>query len=565
MTSSAHTVPDRWDQEVDFVVVGSGGGALTGAAVAALGGASVVVLEKTEFVGGTTAVSGGGFWIPLNRHMAEVGLDDSRDDALSYLRASSGGTGDDDILIALVDNGAPMVELLEDQIGLQFRPWPAQGGTIDYRPELPGARHGGRTLDAGKVALTSLGEWAPRLRLGPNSAWTMDKLVSYAERHHVAVPDANRPRRPAGQAVNEHVANGAALIAQLLRGCLAQGVTVHVDTPADHLVVDEGRVVGVKATRAGAPYAVRARYGVLMATGGFAHNDELKRLWLDRPIDYSCEILENRGDGHLMGMAIGAQMAGLGDAWWMMHGAGHNNRYSPHTMVVNKHGKRFCNDALNYYDFGVQFGTKRDSADGTPKNLPAWMVFDSQGTSKYQVLDDLVKAGRAQRAKPLPPSKTAAPLVLTEADTVAGLAEQLGIPADELQATVERFNGFARTGKDLDFGRGDSRWTTDGWGDPNHRPNPALGTVEQGPFFAIQIFPGALSTRGGLRVNGNSEVLSATDGEPIPGLYAAGNCSNGAAPLSYPGPGATIGASMTFGYLAARQVLAHRRQDLAAV
>lgn len=555
-------IPTTWDDEADLVVVGSGGGALAGAAIAALEGAKAIVLEKTGLIGGTTAVSGGGFWIPMNRHVGEVGVEDNRDDALAYLRASSGGAGEEEILVALVDHGADMVVALEDRVGMKFRPWPSQGGTIDYRPELPGARHGGRTLDAGKFQISTLGEWADKLRLGPNSAWTMDKLLSYSERHHVLPPDPNRPRRPAGEAVTGDVANGAALIGQLLKGCLDLGVELLVNCRAQQLLVERGRVVGVRAERAGTVVNIRARHGVLMATGGYAHNEELKKLWLDRPIDFSCEILENVGDGHLMGMAVGAQMAGLGDAWWMMHGAGHNNRYCPHSMVVNTEAKRFCNDALNYYDFGVQFGTRRDSADGTPKNLPAWMIFDSQGTSKYQVLDDLVTLAKKQQFNPPPPSKTAAPLVLTEGDTVEALAEALGISPHQLGETVERFNGFARAGKDLDFGRGDSRWTTDGWGDPNQQPNPTLGTLEVGPFYAIQIFPGALSTRGGLRVNGKAEVLSAATGAPIPGLYAAGNCSNGATPLSYPGPGATIGASMTFGYIAALEAAGRLTGDV---
>lgn len=559
---SSQGLPDAWDEEVDLVVVGSGAAGMTGAVVAALGGASVLVLEKTEFVGGTTAVSGGGLWIPLNHHAAEVGVEDNRDDALAYLRACAGGTAEDDILETLVDRGPEMIRLLEDKAGLSFRPWPGYGTTIDYRPDLPGSRHGGRTLDPGTVALADLGEWAPKLRIGANSRsdGTLDRLAPKGGRHHILPLDhpALAGATPRPEEAGKHVIVGSALAAQLLRAALEQGVTILLDTPVKQLLVADGRVVGVRAETADGPLYVRARYGVLMGTGGFSHNAELKRLWLDRALEFSCEIEENQGDGHLMGMAVGAQTAGLGDAWWSMRGAGHTHRYVPHTLVVNSEAKRFCDEGLNYYDFGLVFGSKRDSADGRPKNLPAWLIFDSQGTRKYSVLAATVAAvaSNADAVDDTRSTALAAATRLTQAPTLAELASKLGIDPEQLTRTIEQFNGYAREGRDPDFHRGESRWVLDAWGDPEHGPNPSLGTVEEGPFYAVEILPGALATRGGLRVNGQAAVLSAATGAPIPGLYAAGNCSNGAAPLAYPGPGSTIGAAMTFGFVAGQQVAA---------
>jgi 3-oxosteroid 1-dehydrogenase len=566
----SHGLPQSWDEEADLVVVGSGAAGLTGAVAAAIGGARVVVLEKTELVGGTTAVSGGGLWVPLNHHAAEAGVADSRDDALTYLRACSGGAADDDVLEALVDHGAEMIRTLEERGGLRFRPWPAYGTTIDYRPELPGARHGGRTLDPGTVELASLGEWASRLRIGSFSLsdGTVDRLAPKGGMHHV-LPLGHEALSPAGnpEQAGRHVIVGSALAAQLLRAALALDVRILLEAPARQLLVDDGRVVGVRAEQDGEPCFVRAVLGVLMGSGGFSHNEELKRLWLDRPLEWSCEIEENQGDGHLMGMAIGAQTAGLGDAWWSMRGAGHTHRYVPHTLVVNSEARRFCDEGLNYYDFGLVFGTKRDSPEGRPRNLPAWLIFDSQGTRKYSVLAGAVAAA----ADPASPARTlGAATQLTSAETLKALAQEIGIDGRELASTVERFNGHAREGRDPDFNRGESRWVLDAWGDPQHRPNPSLGTVEEPPFYAIEISSGALATRGGLRVNGRAEVLSAATGKPIPGLYAAGNCSNGAAPLSYPGPGATIGAAMTFGFIAAQEVTARvstaeQREPAAAI
>jgi 3-oxosteroid 1-dehydrogenase len=557
-------IPELWDDEVDFVVLGTGASGLTGAVAAAAQGASVRVLEKTEFVGGTSAISGGGFWIPLNHHTPEAGFVDDRDDVLAYLRASAGGTADDDILLALTDEGHVMIRFLEERCGATFRAWPGKGATIDYRPELPGARHGGRTLDAGNVALAELGEWGSKLRRSflTDADATTDRLPYKGENHHALPRDPSR-FPPLGEGAGQHVVAGAALMAQLLRACLDKGVAISLETPARQLLVDGGAVVGVLAEADGAPLLVRARHGVLVATGGFAHNDELKRLWLDKPIDYSCEIEENQGDGHLMGMAVGAQLAGLGDAWWLFQGAGHINRYLPHTVVVNSQAKRFCNDAVNYYDFGHAFGTRRDSPEGRPRNLPAWMLFDSQGTRKYSALADHLTVAELEAKSPPAPNKAWAPTTLTTADSIEELAGKLGLDPVQLRETIDRFNGFARAGRDLDFGRGESRWEQ-AHGDPYNEWSPTLGTLEEPPFHALEIRSGALATRGGLRVNGKAEVLSALTGEAIPGLYAAGNASSGATPLSYPGAGSTIGAGMTFGWIAAQQVVAKLGQPVAA-
>jgi 3-oxosteroid 1-dehydrogenase len=563
MIEKTRDVPVAWDAEYDLVVAGSGGAGMTGAVVATVEGASAVVLEKTELVGGTTSVSGGGFWIPLNHHTKEVQVDDNREDALAYMRASAGGAGDDEVIVALVDNGHEMIKLLEERAGMSFRPWPNRGGTIDYRPELPGSRHGGRTLDAGKFTRADLGEWSDMLRLGSQSAWLMDKLLTYRDSMHTWPLTADLPRRllKPGEKAGDYLAAGSALAGQLLKGCLEQGVTVLLETPVKELVVDGGRVVGVRALREGKPFTVKARHGVLMATGGYAHNEELKRLWLDRPLDYSCESPENKGDGHLMGMAIGAQLAGLGDAWWMMQGAGHFQRYVPHTMVVDRSARRFVNEAMNYYDFGMQFGSRRDTATG-PAHLPAWLLFDNQAVRKYSAIANIVVAAKEQAVVvEAGASATMAATTLTSADTPEELAAKLSIDGAELKATIERFNGFARAGRDPDFHRGEGKWAI-AWGDPKHEPNPSLGTLEEAPFYAVEIRSGALATRGGLRVNANGEVLSAADGRPIPGLYAAGNCSSGATALSYPGPGSTLGAAMTFGYIVGERIAAAVRGGL---
>jgi 3-oxosteroid 1-dehydrogenase len=530
--------------ETDFVVVGTGAAGLTGALVAAIGGARVTVLEKADLIGGTTAMSGGGAWIPCNPHMADVGVEDSREDALTYMRACAGATADDAVIESLVDNGADMVRLLEEHGGQRFQAWPAVGGTIDYRPWLPGARLGGRNLESLGISMAELGEWAPRIRKEPRLRSAHNLLDYYANRRHLSPPPTSAPQPP-GEEVDTYW-RGTALVASLLRACLERSVQVHVETPVTELLVEGGRVVGVRAEHDGETIEVRAPH-VLMATGGFTNNEELTRLWLTTPIDYTCDVTSNQGDGHLMGMAVGAQLAGMGDAWWNPHtpmgevngainAAGtREDRILPHTLMVNGDGKRFMNEAVNYYDAGEAFGNKTGA---TTRNFPAWMVFDQQGVDRYAIL--AWKVPRGER-----------PGWFHQADSVEALAASIGVDVDALAATVQRFNGFARSGVDEDFQRGENEWDR-AWGDPENLPNPSLGTIEKGPFYAVPVHAGAISTRGGLRVDATARVLSVR-GAPIPGLYAAGNCSSGSVTGAYVGPGATIGPAMTFGYLAGRR------------
>src|SRR4051794_23401410 len=289
----------------DLVVVGSGAAGLTDALTAALGGARVVVLEKAPVVGGTTAVSGGSAWIPCNDHMAAEGVEDSPEEALAYLRACVGDQGEDAHLVALVEHGAEMIRMLEQRAEIPFWAWPGEGGATDYRPWLEGAKPGARPLDAAPFALTELGEWAARGRLTEQRPRWAYKYEDYRRHMHVRAPEPVEPQ-PAGV-----YNSGVALVARLLQACLRAGVGVHTDAPADELLLEGGRVAGVLAGR-----EVRAE-AVLLATGGFGHDEELKRLWLSRPLEATCEVETNTGDGHRMGLAAGAAVAGLGDAWWM--------------------------------------------------------------------------------------------------------------------------------------------------------------------------------------------------------------------------------------------------------
>lgn len=551
------------EQDFQVVVAGSGAAGLTGALTAAIAGLKVLLVEKTELIGGTSSISGGGVWIPANPHTAESGIEDSPDEAMTYLRHVVGDEAGEGMLESFVYRGREMIEFLEDRAALFFRAWPAMGGTIDYQPDLPGGKPGGRALDSGKVALADVGEWAECVRFGPGSPWAGDKFDFYRESMH-ARPSGKGAFHPGRAFVDvgnveyadapktfSHVAGGTALVVQLLRGCIEQGVVFAMKSPVRDLVVDDGRVVGVRLERDGEEVVVRASRGVLLATGGFAHNEDMKRAYFDRHLDLSCEIRTNQGDGQRAGAAAGAQLSHMGDAWWMpMVALGDNAtpeqdafsvreaRCLPHTMVVDHSGRRFINESLNYYNFCEGFGIKR----GMTSPRTAWLVFDSQAHEKYSMFNG---------APPPPPGKGRS--WLHEAPTLDELAAKIGVDPATLVETATRFSGYARDGRDPEFGRGEGKFDR-AWGDPAHEPSPALGPIEVGPFFAVELRPGALATKGGLKINTRAEVLRAGDGAPIPGLYAAGNASAGPVPYAYPGPGSTLGAGMTFGFIAAHSM-----------
>jgi 3-oxosteroid 1-dehydrogenase len=544
--------PDAWDGTVDALVAGSGGAGLTAALFAADHGLHVLVVEKTPLVGGTTGVSGGTVWIANNPHVTDAGVVDSPADAAAYMRAVSAGTIDDDVLATLVDDGPRLITRLA-AAGVAFEPFPSVGPTLDYRFRLPGAKHGGRSLTPVAFDLGRLGPWADRIRQGTTAGWVTDKKSYYRNRAYLVRP---QDRPPVAELPSGVVGAGSALIGHLLRACLDRGVEVRVEVSVEALVVVDGSVRGVRLSTPDGPRTMRVRAGTVLATGGFEWNEELKKRLLGRPLTHPVSAPVADGDGLLLGLAAGADVRGLGDAWWTPaidlggaespRGGGTRNmmcrveRGLPHAIIVNRAGRRFVNEATNYYDLPEAFGS---FAAGVP-NLPAWLVIDQQFRDRYPLV------GTASDGVAEPD-----PAWLTQADTLEDLAERCGIDVAGLAATVKAFNGYAAAGVDPEFGRGASSWDRE-WGDPAHGPNPSLGAIERGPFYAVELHAGALGTKGGLRVDGRGAVVSAATGEAMPGLYAVGNVAAGSVPWGYVGPGATLGPGMTFGMVAADHLAA---------
>lgn len=540
-----------WDAEVDFLIVGSGGGGMTAALAAAEKGLSTMVLEKGKTFGGSTAISGGGIWVPNNPTLRAKDVVDSRESILGYLDALIGDRVPVDRLEALVDNGAPMMEMLERSSKSVRFYWVK--GYSDYHPELPGGRPDGRTVECPPFNTKKLKDdeqfQRPNSMKGPLGLWVTSK--DYHDLAMVKRTWAGRRaslvaawRVASNTVVRRHMATGGrSLVARLRLSMKENGVPLWLQTSMTELITDSnGRVVGVVAEREGKTVRVGARKGVLLATGGYDHNVEMRKATLPEggqpPI--SAGARENTGDGITAGQKLGAAVDLMDDAWWMpsvMHPMGAviplvSERCIPPSVIVGKDGKRFTNESSPYTNF------VHDQLEAG--QIPAYFVMDAKARSRYpfaQVMPGLeFPAGYYEQG------------IVTKADTIAELAEKVGIDAAALSATIERFNGFARTGKDLDFGRGDSAYDRY-YGDPTMK-NPNLDVLDKGPYYAVRIEAGDLGTKGGLVTDARARVLR-DDATVIDGLYATGNTSASVMGNEYAGAGATIGPSMVFGYVAA--------------
>jgi 3-oxosteroid 1-dehydrogenase len=527
----------------DVIVLGSGAAGLTAAFTAAREGARVAVFEKNERVGGTSAWSGGHVWIPGNPHMAEIGAQDSAEEAMSYLMSLSRGLLDERLVRAFVDAGPRMVRYLEDFAGIEFFAVP---GLPDYHPEHAGGRPGGgRTMGSALFAFDELGEWRDRVEVSPYYAvdLRMDETPLGS-----AVPKPPSPEERARRAVRDQRGMGGGLVGWLLAACLRAGVDVHVAAPAIELILEDCRVRGVLVASTSGPGAVVAERGVILATGGFEWNDEYRVAFLRGVVSMPTSIPTNTGDGLRMAIRAGAALQNMREAWWipvtklppgvnsMNREMINGDRTRPRSIMVNGSGRRFTNEAASYNAIGGAFHQEDVNAFGYA-NLPAWLIFDHTYLIQY---------GSIAR-----PYAGQAPPWLVEAPTLAELAGRLGLPAREFERTVHRWNQNVAAGVDPDFGRGESahdRW----WGDPYRKGSieGTLGPITDAPFYAMELSIGTIGTKGGPKVDANARVIN-LDGEPIRGLYAAGNVSSptGAA---YGGPGGTLGPAMTFGWLAGR-------------
>jgi 3-oxosteroid 1-dehydrogenase len=536
--------------EFDVVVVGSGAAGMTAALAAALNGLSAVVLEKASLFGGSAARSGGGIWVPGNSVLRRAGVSDTPSAASEYLTHVAPGVSADR-RAAFLERGPAMVDFVLANTPLRLMWVP---GYADYYPEAPGGQAGGRSIEPvpldGRMLGAELARLAPPYLPAPAGV-----VVTQADFRWLTLG----PRHPRSVRAGLHVtgrmlrqrvlrqrllAMGQALAAGLRAGLLRADVPVLLDTPLTGLIVSDGRVTGVYA----GDQEFIARRGVILATGGFERNAEMRQRYQREPIgaSWTTGAPGNTGDGHVAGASLGAALDLMDDAWWgpsipLPSGPFFclAERSLPGSIMVNGAGERFVNECAPYVD-AVHAMYDTDS-------IPAWLIFDQRYLETYSI------AGR-------PPGRPISRRwegVVYSAPTLTELAASIEVDPTTLAKTVTRFGEFALSGVDLDFSRGASAYDRY-YGDPRVRPNPNLAPLSKAPFYAARIVPGDLGTKGGLVTDTRARVLR-SDGSAIEGLYAAGNVSAAVMGHSYAGAGATIGPAMTFGYIAALDLAARPR------
>lgn len=541
----------EWDREADVVVLGSGGAALTAAIAAHDHGAKdVVILERSGMVGGTTAMSGGMLWIPGNHHQIEAGIEDSDEDVVAYLDSLAPGALDPETLWAFMQGGPEMLRFLEDRTAVRMRSF---SDFPDYQPYSPGAKpDGGRSLDNEAFSFARLGKWAARVNPSKMAYPLRGSLI---EATRGTLDEATLAEREAG----DYRGLGQALVGALFLGVIERDIPVEFEKRARKLVKDGDRIIGVVAEDAnGKDYRVRARRGVVIATGGFEWNETLVKAFIRGPLTGPVSVPENEGDGLLMAIEAGAQLGNMQNAFWQQsvlefkpqhrnakpnYMLGSDERARPGAILVNRSGKRFINEAANYNAMGkavVAF----DAGTHSYPNLPYWLIVDQRYRDKYPLFNS--------------PPGTPTPSYMIEAPTLAELAMQAGIDPAGLEATVARFNEMVRNGHDDDFNRGDNSYDNFYmWGDMAFDPPyRTLGLIDQGPFYAVKMESGALGTAGGPKTNADGQVVD-WSGNAIPGLYAAGNAMAAVLGEVYGGAGGTLGPGLTFGYLAGKHLGTH--------
>ncbi len=544
---------------VDVLVVGAGGAGMTAALSAARQGLDTLLVEKSEYFGGSTARSGGGVWVPGNYALEAAGVTDTVEAQKLYLDSIVGDVVPKLRRDTFIDRGPEMMDFVREQTPVRFA-WVPQ--YADYLPEQPGGRPGGRSVEPVPMDGRIIGEELKRLHPAYTKA-PANMVVTQANFRWISLGmrTLRGPftmlkvflRRMLAIVLGRKMYGmGNALAIGLRKGLMDAGVPLHYGTRLTELWIEDGRVVGAVVEQDGVARRIRTRRGVVLGSGGFEKNLELREKYGPKPTstEWSTGAPSNEGDGILAGIAAGAELALMDDAWWgptipLPRGPWFclAERNLPGAILVNGAGQRFMNEAMPYVEAGQAIYA--GEATGV-QHVPCWMILDQRYRNRY------LFAGLGPR-QPFP-GRWYKFGTLFKGDTVEALAEQIGLPSGALTSTIERFNGFARSGADEDFHRGESAYDKY-YSDPTVKPNPSLHTIDQGPFYAVKIVPGDLGTKGGLVTDERARVLR-HDGSVIEGLYAAGNASAAVMGYTYAGPGATIGPAMVFGYLAALDLAA---------
>jgi 3-oxosteroid 1-dehydrogenase len=547
----------QWDVVTDCVMVGSGGGSMCAALAVHAAGQQALILEKADVIGGSTAMSGGILWLPDNPVSRRAGVDDSRADAVRYFASVVGHDNPSTSttrVTAFLDAVDPMVDLLEAQ-GIPFRHCE---GYSDYYDDRPGGKVRGRSIETELFDVTQLGPWRSRLRVSE----TLPAIPMYTSEVAPAVLAGRTLRsmvtmakvggRMAAASLRRQsvYGSGVALQGWMLLAALKADIPIWTSTPVTELVRDQdGRVLGVTATRHGKPVRIRATRGVLINSGGYSHNEAMRSKYGRQPSSTKWTSANPGDTGEVIEEAIrrGAATDLMDEAWWIPSSVLPDDsplyvvyeRSKPHAIMVDSAGQRYVNEAASYMEVGQAMYER----NATVPAVPSWWVTDSRNRRRY--MWGLVPGG-------VTPRKWLSSGYMRKADSLDELAAQCGIDPKGLAQTVQRFNTAAAHGVDPDFHKGERAYDRY-YGDPRVKPNPCVAPVDKPPFYAVALYPGDVGTCGGLLTDENARVLDNGD-RAIAGLYATGNCTASVMGRAYPGAGASIGASFAFGWIAANHM-----------
>lgn len=540
--------------EVDVLVLGSGSAALSASLRAAKSGLRVAILEKAELLGGTSAMSGAGIWIPANHVARAAGIEDSVSEAITYLREASPVGWDakeDEHWRSFAQNAPRALEFIEKNSPLEFELAPEP----DPMAHLPGGRKLGRMVSPRIVSRNILGRLQKKVRRSTQPHWmTYKELVGNDPYHRPLSFGLKHLPQLIYRTLTRGVGQGSAMMTGLIKACLDAGCHFHIGTNAKHLLLDDGgsRVVGVEAQSKDGVRQIFARCGVIIATGGFEWNKEMREKYFPGPFDRLGSPSTNEGDGQLMAAAIGAKLDRMDQAniypslptryEGRRHGLPMTFQAEPFSILVNRHGKRFVSETS--FNVGEAID-RRDPKTDDPVHLPCWLIGDHRFLKRSLPFLWYARHDREW---------------IVKASTIEELAKKIGLPADELKRTVDRYNGFCDAGVDEDFHRGETPFETY----KTHGPNNRLGKVERGPFVAMSFNRSILGTKGGARTNPHGQVLR-EDGTIIAGLYAAGLAMANPIGTRAVGAGTTLGPNLTWGFICAETILRQNSRESASV
>lgn len=557
-----------WDEEIDVLVVGSGAGGMVAAIRARDLGASTLLIEKSEFYGGSTAMSGGVVWIPNNHMMAETGISDSDEEAFEYIRTLTLGRVPDARIRAYITQGKAMLEWVMANTRAQFM---AMDVYPDYYPGTPGFKPGSRSCDPLPFDGRLLGDEFDRLRPShpqvlvfgrlAMSAYEVRKIFQKAPGWigvflKTALEYALDVKQRLKSPRSRRTTLGNGIVAALRMSMMDRDIPLRLQCGLKDLIAEDGHVIGAVVEQNGQLRRIRVHKAIVLAAGGFEGNQAMREAYLPGPTraEWTAANAANTGDVIRAGMAIGAATDFMDEAWWgpTVRVPGEQaarmmiiEKALPGCLFVNKAGQRFTNEAAPYIKVIEDMYAAHHAG---VESVPAWMIFGKFYRQKYPMGPLLPGANQPDFAVP----RKYWNQFLYKANTPEELAARIGVDAEGLKLSIARMNEFARTGVDEEFGKGGNE-NDRYYGDESVTPNPCLAPVEA-PYYAVQIFPGELGTKGGLLADEHGNVLDA-DGQAIKGLYATGNCSASVTGTTYPGAGSTIGPSMAFAYAAVNHAL----------